>query len=39
MDGDFALFLITMGVMIVIFGIAFLVGKNYTKKRKNNPAN
>lgn len=33
MDGDFILFLVTMGVLFTIFGIVFYIGKDFKKKR------
>lgn len=37
MDGDFILFLCTMGVLIVIFGITYMIGKNYKHKKRKTP--
>lgn len=35
MDGNFILFLATMGVLIIIFGITYYIGKDYKKKKKS----
>ena len=35
MDDNFILFLATIGVLIVIFGIAYIIGKDYKKKKRN----
>lgn len=38
-DSDFILFLATMGVLIVIFGITYVIGKDYKKKKRNSTQN
>lgn len=39
MDGDFIFFLATIGVLIVIFGITYIIGKDYKKKKRNSTPN
>lgn len=38
-DSDFILFLATIGVLIIIFGITYIIGKDYKKKKRNTTPN
>lgn len=35
MDSSFVLFLITVGVLATIFGVMYVVGRNYGSKKKD----
>lgn len=39
MDSGLVIFLITLGVLALIFGVMFIIGRNYTKKKNNTPSN